>query len=208
MPRIRSIKPDFFLDPDLADLKIECRLAFAGLWCQADKDGRLPYEPRKLKALIFPYDNFDMAIILEDLAKKPFINIYEIDQKKYIQVVKWQEHQYVHHTEKDSIIPPFNGEITVKERLLNSNLLGPHTYRQETRDKRQETIPPTKDEVVAYCQEINKSLDLNKWFDFYESKGWMIGKNKMRSWKAALRRWDEGKKDESPERSIYREFKG
>ena len=52
-------------------------------------------------------------------------------------------------------------------------------------------VPPTLDEVKEYCKERNNKVDPEKWFDFYKSKGWMIGKNKMKDWKAAVRTWEK-----------------
>jgi len=139
MARIRYLKPEFFFDEDLADLDYVVRLAFQGLWVNADKAGRVCDSPKKLKALIFPYDEVDMDDLLFQLEKKPFINRYEVDDKKYIQILNWDLHQKPHHTEKDSVIPGdmekgkikikkkikqvkatcelSNGELTVKERL-------------------------------------------------------------------------------------------
>ena len=50
--------------------------------------------------------------------------------------------------------------------------------------------PPSIAEVTAYCRERGSSVDPQVFIDFYESKGWMVGKNKMRDWKAALRTWE------------------
>ena len=50
--------------------------------------------------------------------------------------------------------------------------------------------PPTLEEVKAYCLERGNNVDAQKFIDFYESKGWMIGKNKMKSWQAAVRTWE------------------
>lgn len=50
--------------------------------------------------------------------------------------------------------------------------------------------PPTLEEVTAYCRERGNRVDPQKFIDFYESKGWMIGKNKMKSWQAAVRTWE------------------
>ena len=50
--------------------------------------------------------------------------------------------------------------------------------------------PPTLEEVTAYCRERGNKVDPQKFIDFYESKGWMIGKNKMKNWKAAVRTWE------------------
>jgi hypothetical protein len=51
--------------------------------------------------------------------------------------------------------------------------------------------PPTVEEVRAYCQERGNSVDPERFIDFYASKGWMVGKNKMRDWKAAMRGWEK-----------------
>lgn len=45
-------------------------------------------------------------------------------------------------------------------------------------------------EVAAYCQERHNGVDAQAFVDFYESKGWMIGKNPMKDWKAAVRTWE------------------
>jgi hypothetical protein len=50
------------------------------------------------------------------------------------------------------------------------------------------------EEVGAYCTERGNSVDAEAFVDFYASKGWMIGKNKMKDWKAAVRTWEQGDK--------------
>ena len=112
MPRIRYVKPEFFKDEDLKDLPFEARLFFAGMWCYADRDGRLEDRPERLKIEIFPYDKIDTEKMLELLShpkkhsSKPYIIRYEIDGSKYIQIIEWHKHQKPHHTEKESEIPP------------------------------------------------------------------------------------------------------
>lgn len=56
--------------------------------------------------------------------------------------------------------------------------------------------PPTYEEVLNYCNERNNKVDANKWYNFYQSKGWMVGKNKMKDWKAAVRTWEESEQQE------------
>ena len=56
--------------------------------------------------------------------------------------------------------------------------------------KRKVFSTPTVDDVRAYCLERNNKVDPQSFVDFYESKGWMIGKNKMKDWKAAVRTWE------------------
>lgn len=59
-------------------------------------------------------------------------------------------------------------------------------------------IPPKIEDVKNYCKERNNNVDPDKWFDFYTSKGWMVGKNKMKDWKAAVRTWED-KKNNRPQ---------
>lgn len=52
-------------------------------------------------------------------------------------------------------------------------------------------IPPSVEEVYEYCKERNNGIDAQAFVDFYESKNWMIGKNKMKDWKACVRTWEK-----------------
>lgn len=54
--------------------------------------------------------------------------------------------------------------------------------------------PPTVDEVKAYCDERGNSVDPERFVDFYASKGWMVGKTKMKDWKATVRNWERSEK--------------
>lgn len=137
MARIRYLKPDFFFDDKLAELKFEARLIFQGLWCHADRDGRLEDNPKVLKAKIMPYDKVNMDMILFDLAEK-FITRYDVEGRKYIQINNFSKHQKPHHTEKKSVIPECNGDLTVKEPLelgRNGNGNGNGEGNGEDKDK-------------------------------------------------------------------------
>jgi len=52
-------------------------------------------------------------------------------------------------------------------------------------------IPPTIDQVKEYCLERNNNVDPERFIDHYSSNGWMVGKNKMKDWKAAIRTWEK-----------------
>lgn len=56
--------------------------------------------------------------------------------------------------------------------------------------------PPTLEEVKAYCKERNNSVNAEAFVDFYTSKGWKVGKNKMTDWKACVRTWEQRRKAE------------
>ena len=51
---------------------------------------------------------------------------------------------------------------------------------------------PTLDEVKEYCSDRGNKVDPERWFDYYTSNGWKVGKNPMKDWKAAVRTWERG----------------
>lgn len=55
-------------------------------------------------------------------------------------------------------------------------------------------VPPTPEEVNTYCRERNNGIDGSEFCDFYTSKGWKVGKNPMKDWKAAVRTWERSRK--------------
>lgn len=63
--------------------------------------------------------------------------------------------------------------------------------KEEPKGSKKKFIPPTVDDVRAYCQERNNKVDPQKFVDFYSCKGWMVGKNHMKDWKAAVRTWEK-----------------
>jgi hypothetical protein len=112
MARLRTIKPGFFKDPELGDLPVIARYFYAGLWCQADREGRLQDEPRLLKLEICPYDDVDPENLLVLLAtprsaERPgFIVRYQVGGRRYIWIPHFLDHQKPYKDETKSRIPP------------------------------------------------------------------------------------------------------
>lgn len=63
--------------------------------------------------------------------------------------------------------------------------------------KRTAFVPPSLDEISAYISEKGYSVDAERFFNFYEAKGWMIGKTKMKKWKNAVANWEKDEKEKS-----------
>ena len=63
--------------------------------------------------------------------------------------------------------------------------------------KKQVFQTPTMDEISSYIKEKHYQVDAQRFFDFYQSKGWYIGKNKMKDWKAAIRTWARSDRQQS-----------
>lgn len=89
------------------------------------------------------------------------------------------------------------GTATPQRGLLNLTKLNLTKPKGESR-----FAPPSLKEVSDYCKELNNGIDASQWIDFYASKGWFIGKNKMKNWKAAVRTWGHRDKQESAGLSV------
>lgn len=105
MPRARNIKPGFFTNDELAELPALTRLLFIGLWCIADREGRLEDKPKRIKVETLPYDDFDVDAALSDLMRAGFLTRYSVDGARYIQIDKFAKHQNPHVKEAESTIP-------------------------------------------------------------------------------------------------------
>lgn len=88
---------------------------------------------------------------------------------------------------RDKSIENRDKSIYIKDMCSETVVSEPPTPKKKTKITR--FIPPTAEEVRRYCQENNYSVDAERFVDFYECKGWMVGKNKMKNWKAAVRTW-------------------
>lgn len=66
--------------------------------------------------------------------------------------------------------------------------------------------PPSLDEVQAYIAERGSAVDAQQFIDFYACKGWMVGKNRMKDWKAAVRTWEKRRKEEAGEKPTKQEY--
>lgn len=90
-------------------------------------------------------------------------------------------------------------ELRVKSLELRDNSLD---KKKEQDKKRKRFTPPTVEEVAAYCGERNNRIDPQTFVDFYASKGWVVGKSKMKDWKAAIRTWEKRDGNSQPERKV------
>ena len=108
MARTRSIKPGFFDNEVLGGLPPLTRLLFIGLWCIADREGRLEDRPKRIKKTLLGYDDVstsEVSEMLQALHDTGFIIRYTVDGEEYIQVVNFAKHQNPHVKEKPSEIP-------------------------------------------------------------------------------------------------------
>lgn len=98
MPRIRSIKPDFFASEDVSALPLRARLTWIGLWTQCDDHGRTKRNAKLIKAAIWPLDDVSLRDVEEDLqvlADHGRIVPYVAESTPLLAVVNWHVHQSI-----------------------------------------------------------------------------------------------------------------
>lgn len=99
MARIRTIKPDAFKSDSLSRIHREIRWTFAGLWTYLDDEGRGRYDPRLIKAELYPLDDNVTAATLESeidaLEAIGSVCRYEVAGKRYIHAPNWLGHQKI-----------------------------------------------------------------------------------------------------------------
>lgn len=105
MARIRTIKPEFFTSEDIVSLTPLARLFYVGLWCEADREGRMAWKPRTLKMRYLPGDDCDIDALAQELVASGLIDLYEVEGKAYAQIPSFTNHQVINNREVDSILP-------------------------------------------------------------------------------------------------------
>jgi hypothetical protein len=114
MARIRTIKPELFRHEALFEAekssKLPLRVAFAGLFTAADRQGRFKWQPRVLKLDVLPFDEIDFGKVLDALAQHAFIVKYEIEGEFFGHIPSWFKHQHINQREAESEIPAPDSE--------------------------------------------------------------------------------------------------
>lgn len=212
--RARNLKPGFFKNIELADAGPIVQLLFAGLWCMADKNGRLKDQPRNIKPELFPHYEVDVDGELTVLERLGHIRRYEASGIRVIEVLNFRKHQSPHHTEKDSDLPEFvdvtdssesehvnHGEITVSTPKRNggnpSDSLIPDSLIQGRSaptkiDPRGTRIPEDFEltierMAVALTESLDPDRTFKKFCDYWRSTPGAKGRKS--DWDATWRVW-------------------
>jgi DNA-binding transcriptional MerR regulator len=114
--------------------------------------------------------------LLKKFEKTNEINIQTTNKFTIVTLCKYECYQQENE--------PTNTQLTNEQQTTNKQLT---TNKNNKNEKK--FIIPTFNDVLEYCMQNNLDVDGVKFINFYESKGWMVGKNKMKDWKAAIRTW-------------------
>jgi len=186
---------------------------FYRLMVKCDDFGRCDGRLKIIKGHCFPLKDIteeELDKALNKLSLVGLIRRYTVSGHPYIQFVTWEKHQTVRNKkskypsieEGEEQLPSIENncmQMNAIASLIQSNPIqsesnpnpiqsleeGEKTNRIEKR-----FVPPTLDEVQAYISENNYIIDAQKFIDYYQSNGWVVGKTKMKDWKATVRGWE------------------
>ena len=211
----RIIKESICSSEKLAALSdFEFRL-WVGLITQADDAGRGDARPAIIKGHIFPFRERlsikDIDAALQELAAKGCVALYKVDGKPYFLFPGWVKHQRVRDCKPKFPEPPENGALDtfaadcgelpqVAADCGYNPIQSESEYNPKDNTRAARFTPPTVDEVRDYCRERGNAVNASRFVDFYAAKGWMVGKNRMKDWKAAVRTWEKEDGDGSDRR--------
>lgn len=133
---------------------------------------------------------------LDVLENEQMLNTKRTPKGTLVTIVKYEDYQVGDTTDDTTVettlgIPHETTDEPQKKNIKNDNNI---IYNNRAK-KSNNFIPPTVEEVQDYCQERKNNVDAQTFVNFYESKGWMVGKNKMKNWKAAVVTWERNQKD-------------
>ena len=187
------------------DMPVTSRLLYYDLAMRADDDGFVN-SPKKIMRMIGASET-DLAVLVQRKFIIPFDN--------GIVVIKhWRIHNYIrkdmyHETkykeEKAMLELDENNAYRSVTKLLqvrNEPVTEPSTQVRLGKDslgkdkERGRFTPPTLSEVSAYCTERNNEVDPEAFISFYQSKGWKVGNQPMKDWKAAVVTWEKREQNE------------
>lgn len=166
-------------------------------------------DPELLRCFVFPrrkgVTEKNIAEGLHALACKGLVRLYEVDGEPYFCFPNWSDHQRIQSKKRKFPAPPWvtvthrespcvtvsHGDSPLESNPIQSNYNpNPKTNTKGEKASASRFTPPTLDEVKEYVKERGSAVDAEKWFNHYTANGWMVGKNKMKDWKAAVRTWE------------------
>jgi predicted phage replisome organizer len=163
--------------------------------------GRVAYTDKML-ATIFRMKEATVTMALNIFEEFGMVEIID----GVITIPNWGKHQNLDQLEsKKTYMKEYMREYREKQKALTSGKTNCKTNSKANvssldKDKEEDTekerkrgsvfTPPTLEQVVEYCRERNNTIDPQKFIDHYTANGWMVGRNKMKDWKATVRTWE------------------
>lgn len=148
----------------------------------------------KIRTIIGNYDLFivDQEQMFFSPKQIQYLEPYfdKTNRARNAAIIRWQKHKELSDvSEIDANALQMESKSNADQNAINRGDI----LIKESIGKNKRFTPPSIDEVKNYCIERKNGVNYKKWYDHYTANGWMIGKNKMKDWKAAVRTWEEPK---------------
>ena len=127
--------------------------------------------------------------ISDDISKKKpidFDTTFDAGGQFFELLPEFKKLALTRYTEEE--IHEFEKQHSCHENLVKVCL---NDIKKQEQPTTKRFVKPTVEEIKAYCQERNNNVDPDSFFNYYESKGWLVGKTPMKDWKAAIRTWEK-----------------
>ena len=134
MARIRTIKPEFFTSEDIVSMSPLARIFYIGLWCEADREGRLEWKPGTFKMRYLPGDACDIKALAGELVDRGLLDLYEVDGKTYGAIPTFSKHQVINNRESESVLPDASGTRASRVKAEGKGREGEDTHTPLARD--------------------------------------------------------------------------
>ena len=206
--RIRTIKPEFFRHLELYQAEVETglplRVAYAGLWTVADREGRFRWQPEVLKLDVLPFDDIDFSRVLDALLTRGFLVKYEYSGKRYGAIPTFKDHQFINNKELPSNIPaPDEHSEIIDNFTRDSRVIHAWSTRlyakegEREREKEKEINPPTPQQGgdTVSKSSLKKSASLTKAQESLFDRFWEAYPKKLSKGQAE-KAWKSIKPDE------------
>lgn len=148
MARIRTLKPEFHSSVQVMACSRDARLLFISLWNFCDDEGRLSANPLQIKARVFPGDSLapdEIDVWLSELHAVGLIDIYEVDEKRWLAVTGWKNHQKIDRPTASNIPPPPTHRRRIEQKPAAARALA-------------DASKPSQREVVERSSNARRSL--------------------------------------------------
>jgi len=200
-------KPSYFaiLTADVRydkTLKPLARLLYAEITALCNKEGYC-WSSNQYFADLYEVDPKTVSGWIGQLKTKGYITVQlEYKEgtkqvlKRYIRINEGGMDKIMDTLPIKKCIPSPQNDGDPPHKIMEDNKTINNTFNNTT-NKGTRFTPPSVDEVSDYCNQRNNSVDAETFIDFYQAKGWMVGKNKMKDWKACVRTWETNRKQRS-----------
>lgn len=156
MPRIRTVKPEFFSNEELAKCSPHARLLAIALLQLADSEGRMRWIPSQVMAHAFPWETLDLSLMVHELCSVKYLVIYEANGREYACIPAFNAHQRITGKEATckSKFPPMNQlDMEGKPECFTGKQLG--AQEQGNKGTREQDSPKNKFSEKDYeCAEF------------------------------------------------------